>query len=212
MHATWKMDRTRILTLDESKRVLADLRRRGRRSINSRQNCVIFRLATFAGLRASEIAGLRIGHLHLGIERPFIQLPKAICKGNKARRVPLDWDAQTCSDLTAWRDERRAGGAKKSDHFVCMLAKGLHGQPLSRFCVRDRFRTACRCLGSDRLEGLTVHHGRHTFVSVALHVGRSVAAVRDAAGHSNLGTTNIYAHLIDDDNAHIPDLLPLNGE
>jgi integrase len=48
---------------------------------------------------------------------------------------------------------------------------------------------------------LTIHHGRHTFISHALAGGRSLAEVRVAAGHSNLVTTSAYLHIAVDDDA-----------
>jgi hypothetical protein len=42
---------------------------------------------------------------------------------------------------------------------------------------------------------LTIHHGRHTFVSHALAGGRTLAEVRDAAGHTNVSVTSAYLHI-----------------
>jgi len=53
------LDRTRILTRCEIVRVIADLKRR-RRSVNTRQNLIVFRLSACCGLRVSEISGLRL--------------------------------------------------------------------------------------------------------------------------------------------------------
>ena len=66
--------------------------------------------------------------------------------------------------------------------------------------MRRRFLTACKVLGRERLATLTIHHGRHTFISHALAGGRSLAEVKQAAGHSNLITTSVYLHIaVDDD-------------
>jgi len=63
-----------------------------------------------------------------------------------------------------------------------------------------RFHTACRVLGWDRLRNLTIHHGQHTFISHALAGGRTLAEVRDAAGHANVNITSGYLHIaVDDD-------------
>ena len=43
--------------------------------------------------------------------------------------------------------------------------------------------------GEAHLE-VTIHHGRHTFISHALAGGRTLAEVRDAAGHSNVSITS----------------------
>jgi len=63
--SNWIVDRTRILQRDEIALVLTDLRRKARRSTNSRMNMVIFRLATCCGLRASEIAGLALSDVQV---------------------------------------------------------------------------------------------------------------------------------------------------
>jgi hypothetical protein len=56
------------------------------------------------------------------------------------------------------------------------------GHPLNRHVLRRRFQTACGVLGNERVRSLTLHHGRHTFVSHALAGGRTLAEVRAAAG------------------------------
>jgi site-specific recombinase XerD len=47
----------------------------------------------------------------------------------------------------------------------------------------------------ERIGALTIHHGRHTFISHALAGGRTLAEVRDAAGHSNVSATSAYLHV-----------------
>jgi integrase/recombinase XerD len=53
---------------------------------------------------------------------------------------------------------------------------------------------------ASRLSHLTIHHGRHTFISHALAGGRTLAEVRDAVGHSNVSITSAYLHVaVEDD-------------
>jgi len=215
----WKIDQNKILTREEIAEVLDDLKRRGRRSVNSRQNLIIFRLACCCGLRASEIAGLKIQNIKLGGKKPNIYVPKSIAKRKKQRSVPIWWDRGTLDDISAWRDERREGqGAESGDYFVCAQSKSTLGQPLHRINVRHRFQVACRVLGAERLvigqeeysdealkhgesynKQLTIHDGRHSFCSHALAGGRSLAEVRDAAGHSSIATTSVYTHVVGGD-------------
>ena len=72
--------------------------------------------------------------------------------------------------------------------------------------LRKRFRTACKILGQERLATLTIHHGRHTFISHALAGGRTLAEVRDAAGHGNVSITSGYLHVAVEDDATPGDL------
>ena len=175
--ATWTVDRSKILQPDEIRLVLADLARKGRRSLNTRMNRVIFRLACCAGLRASEIAGLTLADVQVDSTRPQIRARKEITKGHKPRKVPLTWDAGTLNDLRDWKRFRREQGAGDDARFVCSQHKDSLGNPLDRRNLRMRFKACCKCLGpSDGL--MTIHDGRHTFVSHSLHGGRDVAAVR----------------------------------
>lgn len=69
------------------------------------------------------------------------------------------------------------------------------GRPLNRHVLRRRFQAACKAFGVERVRQLTIHHGRHTFVSHALAGVRTLAEVRDAAGHGNVSITSVYLHL-----------------
>jgi integrase/recombinase XerD len=197
--STWTVDRSKILQPDEMGLILTELRRKARRSVNTRTNLVVFRLAACCGLRASEIAGLILADVQVDNSRPSIRVRREIGKGHKPRKVPLTWDAGTLADLVEWKRFRRDQGAADDDRFVCSQHCDSLGNPLDRRNLRKRFRVSCKVLGRERQAELTIHDGRHSFVSHALHGGRSVVEVRAAAGHSSLATTSIYAHLVDTD-------------
>ena len=195
----WNLDQTKILTRRELAAVLADLHKKAVRSANMRRNLVIVRLACCCGLRVSEIAGLQLDDVNVAGGRPHLRLRKETTKGNKPRRVPLWWDAGTLHELAAWKAERVGQGAAGDDAFVCSVQAHLRGQPVQRHAIRRRFLTACRIMGRERLCTLTIHHGRHTFISHALAGGRTLAEVRAAAGHSNVAVTSAYLHIVVDD-------------
>jgi integrase/recombinase XerD len=193
------IDATRILTRSEIVAVLADLKRL-RRSVNSRQNLVVFRLATCCGLRVSEVCGLKLGNLKLTSARPHVVVPASIAKRGTARKVPLWWDAGTLADLTAWKSAREAMGAGAADPVVCSLAKRTQGKPLAVRNAQNRYKKCLKPLGAERVACLSIHSGRHSFCSHSLAGGRNLAEVRDAAGHANIATTSIYLHsAVDDD-------------
>ena len=105
--------------------------------------------------------------------------------------------------------ERQRQGGVDGDLFVCSMLANLRGQPLDRHALRLRFQRACGILGDERRSQLTIHHGRHTFVSHALAGGRTLAEVRDAAGHCNVAITSVYLHLVVDDDGRLGDLFAL---
>jgi hypothetical protein len=69
-----------------------------------------------------------------------------------------------------------------------------------------------RSWGMARLRTLTIHHGRHTFISHALAGGRTLAEVREAAGHSSLLTTSVYLHVAVDDDGEVGRLFAFRGQ
>jgi len=197
---SFRVDPTRILTRRELTAVLADLHRKSIRSPNTRMNLILVRLACCCGLRVSEIAGLRVSDIRIESTRPHVRIRRGASKGGRPRVVPLWWDAGTLADLAAWKQVRLEQGATADARYIGSLQPRRIGTPLSRHTLRKRFRTGCRILGRERLESLTIHHGRHTFISHALAGGRTLAEVRDAAGHANVSITSAYLHVaVDDD-------------
>jgi integrase/recombinase XerD len=204
--STWNLDQTRLLTRRELAAVLADLAPRAARSANVHRNLVIVRLACCCGLRVSEIANLQLDDVVVDVTRPHLRLRRGTTKGGNSRRVPLWWDGSTLADLAAWKAERAKHGARGGDPFVCSVQAHRHGLSLQRAALRRRFLSACKVLGLARLRTLTIHHGRHSFVSHALAGGRSLAEVRCAAGHASLLTTSVYLHVAVDDDGELGSL------
>jgi integrase len=192
-------DPMKILTRKELSAVLADLHRKAPRSKNTRLNRVVFRLAACSGMRVSEIAQLQLADVVVDLARPHIRVRAAAAKGNRPRVVPLWWDEGTQRDLVAWKEERASPGAEHGDPFVGCQDLARLGSPLSRSTLRKRFRAACKVLGAKRLDRLTIRHGRHSFISHALAGGRTLAEVRDAAGHANVSITSGYLHVAVED-------------
>ena len=197
----WSVDPVKILTRRELALILNNLSLRASSSRQAKMNLTIIRLACCTGLRVSEIAALQLDDVRVDSGRPHLRVRPEGAKGGRARIVPLWWDAGTLDDLKEWKKERLAQKARSTDPFICCLWPSRFGERLIRHTIRERFRTACKVLGLERLRVLTIHHGRHTFVSHALAGGRSLAEVKAAAGHTSLVTTSVYLHIAVDDDA-----------
>jgi len=84
---------------------------------------------------------------------------------------------------------------KEVNHFTSFRAGIVNGWKLTpRITPGPRLR-------GERLQTLTIHHGRHAFISHALAGGRSLAEVRDAAGHAHVSITSAYLHVAVEDDA-----------
>ncbi len=227
MHAPkWSVSDSKILKRGEIGGVLAELRRKAPRSVNTRLSLTVFRLSTCCGLRVSELCGLRMKDVKINVHRPYLRIAKSEAKGRKtktvngrkvkvgngatARQVALWWDQGTLDDLRAWKCERERQGARAADFFVCAQQSGTRGKRLDRRNARARFIRACAVLGSDRAREISIHSGRHSFISHALAGGRSLAEVAQAAGHANITITAIYTHVAVDDDGRIGSLFNFN--
>ncbi len=184
------IDNERVLRPAEVREIVSELRRKAKRSILTHRNLILFDLTTFCGLRVSEAIGLRLGDIRLTVS-PSIRIPSTLGKGSKARTVPLTWDADALSDITAWVAIRRAAGA--GDDAPVLVTRT--GSSLDRYSARMIYVRACRRVGRH----VTIHAGRHTFVSLALNARRKIQNVQAAAGHANLATTSLYVHLLEQD-------------
>ncbi len=102
-HRTRNADPTKILFRSEITAILRDLQRKGKRSPSTRLNLIVFRLATCCGLRASEIANLRIGDVRVETSRPHIRIRVGAAKGGwhkRFRTACRSFGAERFSTLT----------------------------------------------------------------------------------------------------------------
>lgn len=195
------MDVSRILSADEIQHVLADLK--ASRVKSGQLHLAIFRLSCCCGLRRKEISGANIGDLILAGPRPVLRVRKETTKGRdgkrKARQVPLWWDAGTMDDLRAWRDLRlQQSGGDERQPLVCSVRAGYAGQRLTAKKIAAQWSCfIADSLGDERAKQLRIHSGRRSFISHALARGRGLAEVRDAVGHGNVATTNLYLYALE---------------
>jgi integrase len=193
-----------VLQSEEIAAVLRDLATR-QHTPNGRINLVIFRLACFYGLRVGEISGLKVSDITYSAIFPTLTVRKTTTKGKDSygqeRVIPLQLDAGACADLTTWLIARVDACRGRCD--VPVLTGASEAQNpngalagLSEAQISRRWKTAIRCLGSGRVRQLSIHKGRHTFISHLLNAKYSIPEVQQWAGHRSLSSTMKYTHLL----------------
>ena len=150
-----------------------------------RRDRVLLLLALQAGLRVSEITGLRIQDVTFGPGAHVFCLGK----GRKERHTPLRRD--TSLALRQWLRERRG---KASDP----LFPNAQGNPLTRDGVAHRLSkhvaVARRTCPSFRNKRVTPHVLRHTAAMTLLHSGVDRSVIALWLGHEKMESTDIYLH------------------
>lgn len=159
----------------------------------------MFLLSVKAALRAVEIAGLDWRH----IRDDHLELTRDICKGGRARTVPINKDlAKVLSELRSLTD-------KTGDHDPVFWSLQYKGHRLTPNAVAQWFRYLYR----ERMgwEGYSSHSGRRTAITAlarkASTVGGSIRDVQMIAGHANMSTTQVYIESHGDVRKKLIDLL-----
>lgn len=157
-------------------------------------------VAYAAGLRVSEIVGLKLGDVDL--ERGIVA---ALGKGGKRRLVPLGEVAIAHLEQYLGAREkddarRRAGNVRGKDAGV--LFRSPRGGPLTRqafWKIVGRYARVAGIRG-----GAHPHRLRHSFATHLLTGGADLRSVQTLLGHQNVATTEIYTHVSHDHvkNAH----------
>jgi site-specific recombinase XerD len=141
-----------------------------------------------AGLRISELAGLRLTDVDLG--RGEVRV---LGKGRKQRIGLLGRPAREALSAyleigrPALREQTSAGPDDG------MLFLNARGRPLGVRGLRYRVDYLLRRAGLP--EGASVHTLRHSFASHLLEGGADLRVVQELLGHASLATTQVYTHV-----------------
>ena len=139
-------------------------------------------LAVCAGLRVSELTGLRTDDV-----APQSASIRVRGKGRRERALPL-WKT-TAAALRAWLVVR--GPAATPELFV-----NARGEPLSRwgvaYILRRHTETANRKCSTLHAKQVSPHVLRHTSAMVVLQATQDIRKVSLWLGHSSLTTTEVY--------------------
>jgi site-specific recombinase XerD len=166
----------RFLTEFEAERVLAE--------VGSPRDRALLELLYASGLRASEIANLKVPDVNLKSRTLRVRRGK----GNKDRIGLFGRPAARAVDLYL-------GGRTRGPVFL-----NAWGGVLGVHTIAKIVRDAARRSG---LSGVHTHTWRHTFATVLLNRGCDLRYVQELLGHVSVSTTAIYLHTTTTDLARV---------
>lgn len=186
-------------------RQLADAIPVPRQSVNGRytpapnQYRTLVLFAAYTGLRAGEIAGLRVRRLDLASMMVTVAetvgdingvLVMGPTKTRRIRRVPIP--SFLHDDLDAIVNHRWYG--KDPDNFVFSSVR-VPSQPFRHNNFYGRyFKPACRAIGHPEMR---FHDLRHTYAAMLIRLGAHPKAIMERLGHTSITVTmDLYGHLL----------------
>jgi integrase/recombinase XerC len=145
---------------------------------------MIVSLLYHTGLRVSELASLREGHINYAL-----QSVKILGKGKKERIIPLG--ASLLADIRTYIADKAAEEGIATGPEAPLFA-GTGGRAMSSRKIYDIVR---KCLGDvTTLQKRSPHVLRHSFATHLLRNGADLNAVRELLGHASLAATQVYTH------------------
>jgi integrase/recombinase XerD len=144
----------------------------------------ILMLSHFMGLRAKELAALRIGDVfdpHTGQVREVVRLLAAMTKGERFREVFLVNEEARTSVLTYLRTR----SLRYMDAPLFQSQRGGH------FSANSMQRLVAICYRRANVRGSS-HSGRRSYATRLIENGADIYAVKELLGHSSIVTTQAY--------------------
>ncbi|GAA2900200.1 integrase [Actinoplanes cyaneus] len=151
------------------------------------RDVLVLALALCAGLRLSELLGLRVGSVS---GRDGERRVEVAGKGGRPRSVPIDGGLDAAVQRYVESRRVRFGRVSASDP----LLVDRHGAPLQRgglqYLVRSCFRRAG--VGDRVPRGAQLHALRHTFATRLAEDGANASEIMRLLGHASLATSQNY--------------------
>ncbi|MFT9488358.1 MAG: tyrosine-type recombinase/integrase [Tepidibacillus sp.] len=179
----------RSLTKDEAQRLVYAFYNTKRASATLR-NRLIGGLLIKTGLRVSELCNLKWRNVYQAMNGDL--RIRVLGKGNKERTIPLD--PKLIPLLYQYRIQNNLPiDINPNDDTPLIMT--IHKTKLTRLRVYQLVRQAAKRAGINKK--VSPHWLRHSFATLSLYNGSSIADVKQILGHSNIGTTNTYIEFVE---------------
>ncbi len=176
------------LSLKDSKRLL-NKARRGATTVRGKRDYAIIALLLTTGLRVIEIERANTIDIDM-IDGEYVL--HVMGKGRDAKDTYVKLSNEVYKIIEDYLL------ARKNDHVALFIThhRRFDNSRLSTKRIRSFVKELLISIGYDS-KAYSVHSLRHTFATTALSEGATIMETKDALRHSDVSTTQLYAHMLD---------------
>ena len=162
------------------------------------RDTTILQFSLYTGLRAKELAALRIGDVYdaEGAVRTQFTLSKSQTKGARTRTVFVN--KQLAQALAEYQHCTRS---------TCATAPLFRSQKGGHFSANTMCQLFLNIFHACGLKGASSHSPRRTFITKLANKGIGVRVLAELAGHSSIAVTQRYIDVNDEQMANAVELL-----
>lgn len=162
-----------------------------KRTDTGRRDLAMYLLAWRTGLRVGEVTNLRVKDFNLKTGR--IKVPAEGKTGERIVWAPVE--APRLRDaLDSWLEVRAKWDPEDESPYFFI---NKHGDSVDHNQINTTLKRRAKKAGIDP-KPVTFHVLRHSFATDMLKDGYTILDVRDALGHKDIATTQVYEHLLAD--------------
>jgi site-specific recombinase XerD len=169
-----------VLTEDERERLLQQPNPKAPTGL---RNLCMLQLMLNVGLRVSEVLNLKVRDID------WLRGKLMVREGKGAKDRALWLSVEDLELLGQWRERRPVQSE--------LLFTTLQGKPINDRYVRALVKRLAKKAGIDK--DIHPHTLRHTFATDLYRDSKNILMVQKALGHSDLSSTMIYTHIVDDE-------------
>jgi len=175
----------RILTEEETDRLLVQP---NQRYFGPHRDYLYMKLMLKAGLRASEATALQPEHIDLMSGKLTVR------EGKGAKDRTLWVGEEILEELREWMARRFEEA--QSSKFLLLTRKGTE---VATSHLRRSVKRYAREAEIEEVDRISPHTLRHTFATRLYRETGNIRLTQKALGHSDLSTTMIYTHVVDEE-------------
>ncbi|WP_263789961.1 tyrosine-type recombinase/integrase [Salinibacter sp.] len=180
----------RVLKEEETDRLLAQP---NQRYFGPHRDYLFMRLMLKAGLRASEATALRPEHIDLMSGKLSVR------EGKGAKDRTLWVGEEVLEELREWTGRRSEEIGEEGAGSSGFLLPTRKGTEVATSHLRRSVKRYARKASVEEVGRVSPHTLRHTFATRLYRETGNIRMVQKALGHSDLSTTMIYTHVVDEE-------------